>query len=614
MLSETYRPQTFNDIIGHTEAKTILQTYLEENPRGRSVLISGSPGIGKCHGVDTPILMFDGHVKMVQDIQVGDVVMGDDSTPRNVLSLGYGRDMLYDVISNRGESYRVNGAHILCLKQSGRGEIHKRTYVKGNIAYKAICFNSDTKKLFSKTFQRLEDAEIYLDSFTKSDNITEISVEDYLQLSKGTYAGWLKGYKKGVEFHSNHVGFDPYILGLWLGDGSSSTTRISSQDSEIIKYLLKTLPSYGLMMNYVSKYDYTILGIDRRINPMLNFLKYHNLLNNKHIPHCYKINDKNIRMQILAGLIDTDGHYAPNSGVFEIIQKNKRLMDDIVFLARSLGFCTSSSTCKKSCMYKGEKREGEYVRTIISGDIDSIPVRIKRKRADVRSQKKDHLVYGFTIREVGIGDYYGFSLDGNHRYLLGDFSVTHNTTMALAAARTFEYEPLEINASRSLRSHEDVTSLRDSCMAPVSFTSILKYAKPRKTCVILDEIDGSDPHAQRKVLEWIRDPKRVVPIICTSNEIPVIFKRAPEHITLHRCMPLNARDIYENLQAHAPMEFAEFQKIVKECQHDVRRLMNRFQYGQSDTLQQIPLTGDTIADLFKHQETFYGVSPTYWDL
>jgi DNA polymerase III delta prime subunit len=265
-------------------------------------------------------------------------------------------------------------------------------------------------------------------------------------------------------------------------------------------------------------------------------------------------------------------------------------------------------------MYKGEKREGEYVRTIISGDIDSIPVKIKRKRADVRRQNKDHLVYGFTIQEVGIGDYYGFSLDGNHRYLLGDFSVTHNTTMALAAARTFEYEPLEINASRSLRSHEDVISLRDSCMAPVSFTSFLKYAKPRKTCVILDEIDGSDPHAQRKVLEWIRDTHRVVPIICTSNEVPVIFKRAPEHITLHRCMPLNARDIYENLQAHAPMEFTEFQKIVKECQHDVRRLMNRFQYGQSDTLHQIPLTGDTIADLFKHQETFYGVQPTYWDL
>jgi len=188
------------------------------------------------------------------------------------------------------------------------------------------------------------------------------------------------------------------------------------------------------------------------------------------------------------------------------------------------------------------------------------------------------------------------------------------TTMVLAAARTFEYEPLEINASRSLRSHEDVTNLRDSCMAPVSFTSIIKYSKPRKTCVILDEVDGSDPHAQRKILEWIRDPTRVVPILCTSNEIPVIFKRAFDHVTIHRCMPLNARDLYENLKTHSSMPFPEFQMIVKECQHDVRRLMNRFQYGRSDVLQQVPVTGDVIADLFKHQETFYGIQPTYWDL
>ena len=189
------------------------------------------------------------------------------------------------------------------------------------------------------------------------------------------------------------------------------------------------------------------------------------------------------------------------------------------------------------------------------------------------------------------------------------------TTLALTAAKTLEHEPLEINASRSLRSHDDVTTLRDSCMAPVSFTSFVKYTtNPRKTCVILDEIDGSDPHAQRKVLEWIKDPKRVVPIICTSNEVPVIFKRAVEHVIIHRCMPLNTKDLYENLQKYTPTPYTEFQTIVKECQHDVRRLMNRFQYGQSDTLKQVPVTGDAIADLFKHQETFYALPPTYWDL
>jgi len=191
------------------------------------------------------------------------------------------------------------------------------------------------------------------------------------------------------------------------------------------------------------------------------------------------------------------------------------------------------------------------------------------------------------------------------------------TTLALTAARTFDYEPLEINASRSLRSHEDVASLRSSCMAGVTFTSLVRGAdRPLKTCVVLDEIDGSDPHAQRKILEWIKDPRRVVPIVCTANEVPVIFRRASDAVAIHRCMPLNARDIYENLKtsSYSSISFPEFQVIVKECQHDVRRLINRLQYGVSDVLRQTPLTGDPIADLMKHQEMFCSRFPTSWGL
>ena len=79
------------------------------------------------------------------------------------------------------------------------------------------------------------------------------------------------------------------------------------------------------------------------------------------------------------------------------------------------------------------------------------------------------------------------------------------TTLVVAAAKSLGYEPLEVNASRSMRSHEDVQKLRDSCMAPVTFTSLVKYETPRRTCLILDEVDGSDPHAQRKILDWIKD-------------------------------------------------------------------------------------------------------------
>lgn len=194
------------------------------------------------------------------------------------------------------------------------------------------------------------------------------------------------------------------------------------------------------------------------------------------------------------------------------------------------------------------------------------------------------------------------------------------TTLAITAARTFDYEPLEINASRSLRSHEDVANLRGSCMAGVTFTSLVRGSggteKLRRTCVILDEIDGSDPHAQRKILEWIKDPRRVVPIVCTANEVPVIFRRASDAVAIHRCMPLNARDIYENLKtsSYSSVSFPEFQLIVKECQHDVRRLINRLQYGVSDVLRQTPLTGDPILDLMKHQEMFCSGFPTSWGL
>lgn len=187
------------------------------------------------------------------------------------------------------------------------------------------------------------------------------------------------------------------------------------------------------------------------------------------------------------------------------------------------------------------------------------------------------------------------------------------TTLVIAAAKTCEYEPLEINASRNMRSHEDVQKLRDSTAAAVSFVSLVKYEKPRKTCIILDEVDGSDPHAQRKILEWIKDENRRVPILMTANELPVIFKKSPAHVEIHRCLPLNPRIIYENLKKYMTIPFSEFQILVKECKHDVRRIMNVLQYGKSEVIQSVPLTGDAIQDLFKHQETFYEKSPTYWD-
>ena len=65
---------------------------------------------------------------------------------------------------------------------------------------------------------------------------------------------------------------------------------------------------------------------------------------------------------------------------------------------------------------------GDYWRVSVSGDLSKIPMR--DKIAAKRTQKKRHLVHGITIEPIGIGDYYGFEIDGDHLFLLGDFTVT----------------------------------------------------------------------------------------------------------------------------------------------------------------------------------------------
>jgi DNA polymerase III delta prime subunit len=176
------------------------------------------------------------------------------------------------------------------------------------------------------------------------------------------------------------------------------------------------------------------------------------------------------------------------------------------------------------------------------------------------------------------------------------------TTLALCAARTFGFEPLEINASRSIRSYSDVEKLKDACASPVQIHSFLT-TDMRTTCLLLDELDGSDPHAQSKIMAWIKDENRRIPILCTGNDVPIIFKRSKEHVTIVRCYPPRQQDI----QTMFPD--TDITSIVKECQFDVRRMIHRLQYGVSDTLPKytLPPTGLSVEETFTRHQKMFGL-------
>lgn len=371
------------------------------------VLCVGGAGSGKCLGFDTPVLMYDGTIKPVQDVQVGELVMGPDSLPRRVTSLARGKEQMYRIVPNKGNAFVCNESHILSLMGSG---VRLRKH-KGK--------------------------EIH-----QSGQIRNISVTDYLALSPREKKAWKSYRPDGIDFPARaNLPLDAYLLGLWLGDGHAYSQGITTIDPEIKAYLQFVADSHGKVLTVTEQKRKSggceSLSVSNgntggKDNFFLSGLRDLDLLCNKHIPKQYKTAQRQERLDLLAGLLDSDGWLNP-AGYFEITQKSKQLADDIAFVARSLGFTAHMKCEKKSCTYKGEKREGTYYRATICGRIEDIPTKIARKQCPPLKHKNNHLVSGITVEKLGVGDYYGFTLDGpDRRFLLGDFTVTHNTVAVVA--------------------------------------------------------------------------------------------------------------------------------------------------------------------------------------
>ena len=379
-----------------------------------------------CHAKDTDILMFDGSIKKVQDITVNDLLMGDDSTPRKILKLVRGKNKMYKITNKKGESYIVNKEHILCLRYTNKNKIR---YYKKYQCYLAIWFDKTKICVYQRRFKTKVEAELLMSTIIE-DYIVEISVKDYLKLSK-SFRKDLKEYKTQIEYPIKEFIIDPYMIGYWLGDGHSSISAITSQDSTVLKYFTYNLNKYNCYLQYQNKYVYRINGLNGQVgsNMFSNELYKLNLINNKHIPDIYKYNNRENRLKLLAGLLDADGSLDKSKSTFEFTQyiQNEKLFDDVLYLARSLGFACYKNIKKTSWVYKGIKKYNTACRMNITGfNIDKIPTLCPRKHANVRQQIKDPLVSQISIKELEIDEYYGFQVDNNNRYVMGSFTVTHN--------------------------------------------------------------------------------------------------------------------------------------------------------------------------------------------
>jgi superfamily II DNA or RNA helicase len=336
----------------HEIIKSILQTFnynLEAEQNNQQLKPTGGIiqlgcGAGKCLAKGTEILMFDGRIKLVESIVPGDILMGDDSTPRNVLTIARGQELMYKINADINNYYIVNESHILSLKN------------------------------------------IY------TNKITDISVKDYLQLNNDEKNN-LYGYRVPITFNNKSYEVNPYVFGSWLADEYYSDSIIESQI-------------------------------------FINFLKEYNINKNIHIPHHYKCNSSKIQLELLAGIIDSNNCYIENN-TFNFINNNEQLINDIIFITRSLGFVSNKIN-----------KDTFFIISFYCANSKDLALPSKKNKHIINPNHS--LNYRIMLEKLYIGNYYGFELDGNRRFLLGDYTVTHNTVLAIYLAHLLKLKTLII--------------------------------------------------------------------------------------------------------------------------------------------------------------------------
>ena len=181
--------------------KNIVNVYMDNTKTSGGGLLEIPCGRGKCLAKGTQILMYDGTIKNVEDIITTDVIMGDDSTPRNILSTTSGVEQMYDIcLDVNNEKYTVNESHILSLKSTAD-----------------------------------------YNNVIKQNNIIDISVKEYLDLPINI-KNILYGYKVGVEFNKKKIETDPYLFGYWLISNNKTYTKIEVDNN------LATNPFFNFLL------------------------------------------------------------------------------------------------------------------------------------------------------------------------------------------------------------------------------------------------------------------------------------------------------------------------------------------------------------------------------
>lgn len=242
---------------------------------------------------------------------------------------------------------------------------------------------------------------------------------------------------KAIEIPYKEVSIDPYLLGLILGDGCLG---YANSKGVLFSSTVKDQKTYEKLLNTkIREYKNSNCFIESANikNKLIELGLYKTKSDNKFIPDIYKYNSKEVRLEILKGLMDTDGS-AFSSGI-EYISKSKQLAEDVLWIGRSLGIRGILNS--KFVKYKDEIKEYFRVRFITTETIFKLPRKIEKiKQRNSNYLKNQENYVAITSIEYSHNEDAKCVIVDNdsHLFLMNDFIVTHNSfKVASMATRNF---------------------------------------------------------------------------------------------------------------------------------------------------------------------------------
>ena len=296
------------------------------------------------------VALYDGTFKHINEIQPNDTLLGEDGSCVTVQAIEQKEEQVYEIQPKQFDSFHMSmhGALMISSRHVlDRGRKHS-------------C--------------KLDD--ILAQSFSCNKNI--------------------KMYRNLYTFSHQELPLDPYILGFWLGHGSN--THLYAWYNETHSSTI--LDKFKECLHYIhQEYQLPITTDSYGILCPSQLKTYVETMKVKHIPHVYKFSSVEQRRQLFAGMMDVFGH--AKCYTFDVTNVNECLIDDICFLASTLGLRYSKASLQNRKTPKKRLQMNSY-RCLISRKLEDIPCKLKRCQFPPRTNIRDLNVFGFNIEPTNI--------------------------------------------------------------------------------------------------------------------------------------------------------------------------------------------------------------------